>query len=199
MYTVYGDVHSGNCYKVKLVLQQLSQAYNWINIDIMAGDTRRAGFLSINPAGKIPVLVTQDGFSLCESNAILWYLAQDSNLIPQEKNAQAHMLQWLFFEQYTHEPNIAVARFIKHYLGNPDNKKADLQAKIEKGYKALEAMERHLADRAFFVAEQYSIADIALFAYTHIAHEGGFALSGFPHILEWLDRVASQDKFVAIS
>ena len=198
MVKVYGDVNSGNCYKVKLTLEQLRQPYDWVEVDILRDDTRQADFLALNPAGKIPVLITGDGTVLSESNAIIWYLAQQSQLMPEGRLAEAEVLQWLFFEQYMHEPNIASARFIKRYLGNPADRKAELEAKIEKGYQALAVMEKHLAERAFFVSGQYSIADIALFAYTHVADEGGFSLGDFPHISRWIDKVMAQDGHIAI-
>lgn len=198
MHRIYGDVKSGNCYKVKLVPEQLEIGYQWIDVDIINGDTKTSEFKAINPARKIPVLVTQDGERLSESNAIIWYLAQGTELLPEEKFKQAEILQWMFFEQYMHEPYIATARFIKIYLGNPASRQDELAAKIEKGYDALHVMEQHLSSAPFFVGGSYSIADVALFAYTHVAEEGGFSLNAFPNIQRWIDSVSAQNRFIAI-
>ena len=198
MITIYGDVYSGNCYKVKLVAEQLDYRYDWRAIDILQGETKTAEFQAINPAGKIPVMVTDEGRVLAESNAIIWYLAQETPLLPQDSFAQAEILQWLFFEQYMHEPPVAGARFIKRYLGNPEEKKAELAEKIQKGYQALDVMETHLHHHDFFVSAHYSIADIALFAYTHVAGEGGFSLDAYPHIRSWIKRISNQERFVPL-
>ena len=198
MLTIYGDVRSGNCYKVKLVAEQTQQPYHWVDVDIMQGDTTTPQFKRINPAGKIPVLVCPDGKVLAESNAIMWYLAQDSNLIPSGQFEQAQALQWMFFEQYMHEPYIATARFIKVYLGDPESKKDELAVKTERGYLALDVMEQHLTAAPFFVGDAYSIADIALFAYTHVAEEGGFSLKHYPHVRSWIGRVKAQQHFVGL-
>ena len=180
MLTIYGDVRSGNCYKVKLVAEQTQQPYHWVDVDIMQGDTTTPQFKRINPAGKIPVLVCPDGKVLAESNAIMWYLAQDSNLIPSGQFEQAQALQWMFFEQYMHEPYIATARFIKLYLGNPESKKDELAVKMERGYLALDVMEQHLTAAPFVVGDAYSIADIALFAYTARCGRGGVLAQTLP-------------------
>ena len=198
MLKLYGDVKSGNCYKVKLVAEQIQKPYDWIDVDIMNGDTQTPEFRQVNPAGKIPVLVSADGKTLAESNAIIWYLAQDTHLLPTGQFAQAEILQWMFFEQYMHEPFIATARFIKLYLGNPANKQDELAGKMEKGYQALDVMEQHLSSSSFFVGGVYSIADVALFAYTHVAEEGGFSLKDYPHIRHWIDRVAAQEGFIPL-
>lgn len=198
MITIFGDVYSGNCYKVKLVAEQLQYRYEWRAIDILRGDTKTAEFQAFNPAGKIPVIVTETGQVLAESNAIIWYLAQDTFLLPQDSFAQAEILQWLFFEQYMHEPPVAGARFIKRYLGNPEDKQTELAAKIQKGYQALDVMETHLRRHDFFVSAHYSIADIALFAYTHVAEEGGFSLDAYPYIQRWIERISAQDRFVTL-
>jgi glutathione S-transferase len=198
MLKVYGDVYSGNCFKVKLLLEQLSLPYEWIAIDILKGETRTKAFLDKNPNGKIPVLETETGEFLCESNAILCYLAEDSEFVPRDRLERAQVLQWMFFEQYSHEPNIATARYIVRYLGRPAEEEQRLQQKMAPGYRALDVMERHLSSRPFFVGQRYTIADIALYAYTHVANEGGFDLSRYSAIRGWLDRVKSQPKYVGM-
>jgi glutathione S-transferase len=199
MLKVYGDLQSGNCYKVKLLLTQLEQPHEWIHIDILRKQTRTAEFLAMNPNGKIPLLLTEEGVPLAESNAILNYLADGTPYLPRERLARAQVLQWLFFEQYSHEPYIATARFIIRYLGRPEPQEARLQERMSPGYAALEVMEKHLASRRFFVAEQYTIADIALYAYTHVAHEGGFDLARFSAVQAWLRRVKDQPRHIAMS
>jgi glutathione S-transferase len=192
MYTVYGDRKSGNCYKVEMALAQLDLPYEWRDIDVLKRDSRTEAFLAMNPNGQVPLLVTPEGDALPESNAILWYLAEDSALIPQDRMQRAQMLRWMFFEQYTHEPNVAVARFIVRYLGRPPEREEQLQQKIKAGYAALGVMERHLERNQFFAAGTYSLADIALYAYTHVAHEGLIDLAGFPAIQAWMERVRPQ-------
>ena len=200
--TVYGDSQSGNCYKIKLLLAARGDDpdYDWIEMDIQAGDTRKPEFLALNPLGKIPVLVLPDGRVLTESNAIIFHLARGSELLPDDSWAQDQILQWCFFEQYSHEPYIATSRFIMKYLGNPPERQAELEQKREKGEQALAVMERHLeavdGQGGFFVGSRYSIADIALFAYTHVADEGGFTLDGYPFILKWIDRVKATNGFL---
>jgi glutathione S-transferase len=197
MLRVYGDVHSGNCFKVKLVLHQLDIAHEWTHVDILKKETRTAEFLAMNPTGQIPLLQI-DGVYLPESNAILNYLAQGSALMPTERLEHARVLQWMCFEQYLHEPSVASARYIVRYLGRPAEQEQLLQRKIADARKALAIMEQHLASRAFFVAERYSIADIALYAYTHVAHEGEIDLTPFPGIRSWIDRVRAQPRYVAM-
>ncbi len=192
MYRVYGDVWSGNCYKVKLALTQLGLAFEWVPVDIMKSESRTPEFLAKNPNGRVPTLELEDGTCLAESNAILWYLAEGTPLVPAERLARAQTLQWMFFEQYSHEPNIATSRYIIRYLGNPPERRAALAARVEPGYAALGVMETHLAAHSWFAGDRYSIADIALYAYTHCAGEGGFDLARFPAIRAWLARVASQ-------
>ena len=195
---VYGDVWSGNCYKVKLVLTQLGLPFEWMPIDTMKGKTRTAGFLAKNPNGRVPTLELDDGTCLAESNAILWYLAEGTRMVPDSRLARAQALQWMFFEQYSHEPNIATSRYIIRYLGNPPEKSAALAARVEPGYAALGVMEGHLNSRDWFAGERYSNADVALYAYTHCAEEGGFDLARFPAIRAWLDRVRSQPLHIAM-
>lgn len=188
-FVVYGDSRSGNCYKIKLLCAQLGIAYEWREVDILAGDTRTAEFLAMNANGKIPLLALPDGRHLAESNAILAYLADGSELAGSDRFSRAAVLQWMFFEQYSHEPNIATSRFIIQYLGNPPDRQAALEEKWLGGYKALEVMEQQLGNNTFIAGSEYSIADIALYAYTHVAHEGGFDLNDYPATRAWLDRV----------
>ena len=199
MLRVYGDLQSGNCYKVKLLLAQLKRPHEWVNVDILDKQTRTPAFLAKNPNGKIPLLEIEEGVYLPESDAILNYLAEGTPFLPSERLLHAQVLQWLFFEQYSHEPYIAVARYIIRYLGRPEKYETKVQEKMAPGYAALEVMEKHLANRSFFVAERYTIADVGLYAYTHVAHEGGFELSRFPAVKEWLARVRSQPGHVTMS
>ena len=191
---------SGNGYKVRLLLSHLERPYEYVPVDILKGDTRTPQFLERNPNGRIPLLELDDGTFLAESNAILYLLAQSTPYWPQTTLAQAQVLQWMFFEQYSHEPNIATARFwisIKKLETTPFNVEL-LQQKQSLGRAALKVMEDHLARHLFFVGECYSIADIALYAYTHLAGEGGFDLTVHPAIREWLGRVRAQPRHVAI-
>jgi glutathione S-transferase len=198
MYKVYGDYKSGNCYKVKLMLNLLGIPYQWVDIDILNGDTETPEFLAKNPNGKIPVLELEDGTCLWESNAILNFLADGSEFLPTEPRLRTQVLQWQFFEQYSHEPYIAVARFIQFYLNMPEDRLEEYKTTHKRGYKALKVMERQLQTTPYLVGEQYSIADIALYAYTHVAHEGGFDLTPYPAVQAWLKRVASHPKHVAM-
>src|SRR6266481_3399543 len=197
MLRVYGDLQSGNCYKVKLLLAQLKRPHEWVHVDILEKQTR--AFLAKNPNGKIPLLEIEEGVYLPESDAILHYLAEGTPFLPYERLLRAQVLQWLFFEQYSHEPYIAVARYIVRYLGRPEKYETRLQEKMAPGYAALEVMEKHLASRSFFEAERYTIADIGLYAYTHVAHEGGFELSRFPAVKAWLARVRGQPGHITMS
>ncbi len=192
---VYGDVWSGNCYKLKLALTQLGRPFEWVPIDIMKGESRTPAFLAKNPNGRVPTVELDDGTCLAESNAILWYLAEGTPLVPDSRLARARALQWMFFEQYSHEPNIATSRYIIRYLGNPPEKAAALAARVEPGYAALGVMETHLSKDHWFAGGRYSIADIALYAYTHCAGEGGFDLGRFPSVRAWLARVESQPLY----
>ncbi|WPO45885.1 glutathione S-transferase family protein [Pseudomonas sp. S1Bt23] len=198
MYKVYGDYRSGNCYKVKLMLNLLGQPYEWHAVDILNGDTQTEAFLAKNPNGKIPVLELEDGTCLWESNAILNFLADGSEFLPSEPRLRTQVLQWQFFEQYSHEPYIAVARFIQLYLGLPQERQHEYEKLQKRGYKALDVMEHQLARTPYLVGEQYSIADIALYAYTHVAHEGGFDLARYPAIQAWMQRVESHPRHVGM-
>jgi glutathione S-transferase len=197
-YKVYGDYRSGNCYKVKLMLHLLGRSYEWVPVDILRGESREAAFLKKNPNGKIPVLELEDGSCLWESNAILNFLAEGSEFLPADARLRTQVLQWQFFEQYSHEPFIAVARFIKVYLGLPDDRLDEYAAKQLDGYHALDVMEQQLLRTPYLVGEHYSIADVALYAYTHVAGEGGFSLAGYPAITAWLQRVASHPRHVGM-
>ncbi|MAG65112.1 MULTISPECIES: glutathione S-transferase family protein [Pseudomonas] len=188
---IYGDHRSGNCYKLELLCALLDLDYEWQTVDIMRGDTRTPDFLARNPNAKVPLLELDDGRCLAESNAILLFLAEGSRLVPTEPFSRARMLQWLFFEQYSHEPYIAVARFIALYLGLPEERRADYLSKQAGGYKALDVMETQLQNSPYLVADEPSLADIALYAYTHVAADGGFELTGYPAITAWLRRIES--------
>ena len=188
---IYGDHRSGNCYKLELLCALLDLDYEWQTVDIMRGDTRTPDFLARNPNAKVPLLELDDGRCLAESNAILLFLAEGSRLVPTEPFSRARMLQWLFFEQYSHEPYIAVARFIALYLGLPEERRADYLSKQAGGYKALDVMETQLQNSPYLVADEPSLADIALYAYPHVAADGGFELTGYPAITTWLRRIES--------
>jgi glutathione S-transferase len=198
MLKVYGDYRSGNCYKVKLMLHLLGREYQWLPIDILKGETQTAEFLAKNPNGKIPVLELEDGTFLWESNAILNFLADGSEFIPNEPRLRTQMLQWQFFEQYSHEPYVAVARFIQLYQGMPEARREEYEVCHVRGHKAFRVMEQQLQRTPYLVGEQYTLADIALYAYTHVAHEGGFDLSGYPAINAWLERIASHLRHVTM-
>jgi len=198
MYKVYGDYRSGNCYKVKLMLHLLDQPYEWIPIDILKGETQSEAFLAKNPNGKIPVLELEDGTCLWESNAILNFLADGSAFLPTEPRLRTQVLQWQFFEQYSHEPYVAVARFIQLYQGLPEARRSEYEECHVRGHKALKVMEKQLQRTPYLVGENFSIADIALYAYTHVADEGGFDLTLYPAICTWLDRVASHPRYIGM-
>jgi len=199
MYTVYGDMLSGNCYKIKLLMQLLGIGHKWVHVDIMAGETRTEAFLAMNPTGKVPVLAIDGGGYLAESNAILNYLAEGSAFLPAAGMARAKVLEWQFFEQYNHEPYIAVARFIRKFLGLPEERRAEYESRQEGGHKALAIMERRLAKAPFLVGDTATIADISLYAYTHVAEEGGFSLAPYPGIQEWLARIERLPAYVAMA
>ena len=190
---------SGNCYKVRLALEQLGLPYRWVETDPGAGDTRTPDFLAMNPNGKVPTLQLEDGTFLAESNAILNYLAEGSRLLPSERLARAQVLQWMFFEQYSHEPYIAVARAILRYQPPDSPRRAELPRLHERGRQALAVMDKHLAREPFFVGGRYSIADIALYAYTHCAADGGFDLSAYPALTAWLQRLRAQPRYVPLA
>lgn len=185
MYRVYGDMLSGNCYKIKLLMQFLGLEHEWIHVDILAGETHTEAFKQMNPNTRIPVVELGDGKYLWESNAILNYFAEGTHFLPQERFEKAKVLQWQFFEQYSHEPYIATARYINKYLGLPKEREAEYHAKQAGGQNALAVMDKHLADHQFFLGATATIADISLYAYTHVADEGGFDLSKYTNIQRW--------------
>jgi glutathione S-transferase len=198
MFTVYGMADSGNCYKVKLALEQLGKPYRWVEVDSSKGGTQTREFLARNPNGKVPTLQLEDGSYLPESNAILWYLAEGTPLLPEDRLGHARALQWMFFEQYSHEPYIAVARFILRYLPADHPRRAELPRLAERGRHALGVMEQHLAQEPFFAANRYTVADISLYAYTHCARDGGFDLQPYPQVRAWLERVRAQPGHVPL-
>ncbi len=199
MLRLYDDPISGNGYKVRLVLTQLGIPFEYVALDIMKSETRTPEFLAKNPNGRIPTLRLDDGTHLAESCAIVWYLAEGTRLAPADRLARAQTLQWMFFEQYSHEPYVAVARFWHHLPAMSDEQKRQLPDKVKRGYAALDVMETHLAARTFFVAETYGLADVALYAYTHVAGEGGFDLSRYPAIGAWIKRVAAEPNHITIT
>src|SRR5262245_45709445 len=189
---LYDFLDSGNGFKIRLLLAQLGRSYRWVELDILANQTRTPEFLAKNPNGRIPALELDDGTCLAESNAILWYLAEGTPFVPNDRLGRAQVLQWMFFEQYSHEPYVATPRYIVKHLPPDHARRAELPDRLAKGRAALAVMDQHLKLRSFFVAERYTIADIALYAYTHVAHEGGHDLAPYTHVREWLSRVAEQ-------
>jgi glutathione S-transferase len=199
MLKLYDFLPSGNGYKVRLLLTQLGIPFERVEINILKGESRTPEFLRKNANGRIPVLQLDSGEFLAESNAILFYFSEGTEFLPTEKLLRAQVLQWLFFEQYSHEPNIATSRFWISELGKADEYREALEQKRQAGYAALGVMEQHLATHKFFVGDRYSIADIGLFAYTHVADEGGFDLSKFPAIQAWIERVKAQPNYIPIT
>jgi glutathione S-transferase len=190
---------SGNCYKVRLALHQLDIPCEYIQTNILAGESRTVEFLDKNPNGRVPTLQIDDETYLPESNAILWFLAEESSLIPNDRLSRARVLQWMFFEQYSHEPFIATSRFWISILKQPEEYAEQIEAKKTGGRAALLVMEEHLQSNSFFVGSIYTIADIALFAYTHVADEGGFDLAPYPAINAWIERVKNQPRYVEMN
>lgn len=195
---VYGDGKSGNCYKIQLLASFLELDYEWRHIDILAGDTRQEDFVAKNPNAKIPMFELTDGRVLTESNAILNYLAHGSSFLPEQPFELAKVQQWQFFEQYSHEPFIAVARYINKYLGLPQERKAEYESKQAGGHKALAVMDKQLSVSRFLVSEKMTTADVSLYGYTHVAHEGGFDLSSYQHIQRWLKDIEAQPNYRAM-
>jgi glutathione S-transferase len=196
--TLYDYLDSGNGYKIRLLLALLNRPYRWMEVDILAGATRVPAFLAKNPNGRIPTLQLEDGSFLAESNAILWYLGEGTRFVPPDPLGRAQVLQWMFFEQYSHEPYVATPRFIKRHLPENSPRREELSARLKQGRAALAVMEGHLATRRYFVAESYTIADIALYAYTHVADEGGLELEPYPQVRSWLARVAAEPGHVPL-
>jgi glutathione S-transferase len=195
---LYNSPVSGNCYKVRLLLAHLGIEYETVEMSVVDRSNRQEVLGALNPGLRVPTLVLDDGRPLGESNAILWYLGNGTQYVSDDAYERAQVLQWQFFEQYSHEPNIAVARFWLAYSGTPERFEAELPSRMKGGYAALDAMERHLGGRAFMVGDRYSLADISLYAYTHVAHEGEFDLEPYPAIRGWLERVAEQPGHVPI-
>ncbi len=195
---IYGDTQSGNCYKVKLLCSLLEIEHQWVSVDILAGESQSAAFLAMNRNGKIPLLELEDGRHLAESNAILNYLAAGSDLLPTDPYALAKVQEWQFFEQYSHEPFIAVARFIAKYLGLPEDRRADYESKQDGGHKALKCMEHQLEQTSYLAGATLTTADISLYGYTHVAHEGGFDLSLYPSVIAWLERIARHPRYTGM-
>ncbi len=195
---LYNSAVSGNCYKVRLLLAQLGLEYETVDVSVVDRSNRKELLGDLNPGLRVPTLALDDGRPLAESDAILWYFGDGTPYVPDDAYERAQVLQWMFFEQYSHEPYLAVVRFWLAYSGTPEAFREQVPAKMKGGYAALDAMERHLEGKSFLVGERYSIADIALYAYTHVAHEGEFDLEPYPAIRSWLDRVARQPGHVAI-
>jgi glutathione S-transferase len=195
---LYNSAVSGNCYKVRLLLAQLGLEYDTVDVSVVDRSNRGELLGGLNPALRVPTLVLDDGRPLAESNAILWYFADGTEYLADDGYERAQVLQWMFFEQYSHEPYVAVARFLKAYSGQPEQFERQRERLLTGGYAALDAMERHLAGRDFLVGGRYSIADVSLYAYTHVAAEGTFDLGRYPAVRTWLDRVAVQPGHVAI-
>jgi len=199
MLRLYDYLDSGNGYKVRLLFAQLGRACAWEELDILTGETRTPGFLAKNANGRIPTLELEDGRCLAESNAILWYLAEGSPFIPQDRYLRAQTLQWMFFEQYSHEPYVATPRFILKHLAADSPRRAELPDRLARGRAAIAVMESQLSHHSFLVGDGYTIADIALYAYTHVAHEATLDLSPYPAVLAWLGRVAAQPRHIPIT
>jgi len=195
---LYNSAVSGNCYKVRLLFAHLGIPYETVEVSVVDRSNREELLGALNPGLRVPTLTLDDGRPLGESNAILWYFADGTDYVPADRYERAQVLQWQFFEQYSHEPSIAVARFLKSYSGQPELFERQRNRLLTAGYAALDAMERHLEDREFLVGERYSIADISLYAYTHVADEGEFDLGGYPAVRAWLDRVSSVPGHVPI-
>ncbi len=195
MLTVFGMSLSGNCHKVRITLEHLGISYNWRETDILSGATRTPEFLERSPFGKVPVVQLDDGRFLAESNAIIHYLANGTDLWPDQRYAQAEVLKWMFFEQNRHEPSVAEARFIKCFLPANDPRQAELPGKHEAGHAAFAVMEQQLQAHSFLASGRCTIADIALFAYTHVAKEGGFDMSGYGAIRAWIERLLTLPGF----
>jgi glutathione S-transferase len=195
---LYNSPISGNCYKVRLLLAHLGIPYEREDVDVFDRSSRPGLLGSLNPALRVPTIVLDDGRPIGESGAIIWYFGEGSRFVPEDRYERAQVLQWMFFEQYEHEPAIAVVRFLVTYAKTADEH-ADLVAqRTKQGYRALDAMERHLDGRSYLVGDALTLADMALYAYTHVAHEGGFDLDGYPAVRAWLARVAADPGHVSI-
>lgn len=199
MYTLYSMQSSGNSYKVRMLLARLGVSYRLVETDFFRGETRTPEFLMKNPDGRVPVLELPGMRYLAESNAILVYLAENTAFLPEDRFQRAEVFRWMFFEQHSHEPAIAAARLWLHLVkGGRDLRTHEIDQWMEGGYQALSLMERHLANRRYFAGDTTTIADIALYAHTHVAHEGDFDLGGFPRVTEWLARISAEPKHLKI-
>jgi glutathione S-transferase len=199
MFTLYSMQRSGNSYKVRLLLARLRIPFQLVEVDILQGESRTPEFLAMNPNGQVPLLEVAPGRYLAESNAILWYLAGRTELAPEDRMDRAEAIQWMFFEQHSLEPNIGAAWFwLKLIKGGRDLQRHALEDWMEEGYRSFAVMDNHLKTRSYFAADRFTIADIALYAYTHIAHECDFELDGFPNVRAWLGRVAAEDGHVTM-
>jgi glutathione S-transferase len=192
---LYGMTGSGNCWKPAVLMKQLQIPFDWVELDLLKGETRTPAFLALNANGRVPLLQIAPGQLLAESNAMLCYLAEGTPYLPADRWLRAKALEWMFFEQYSHEPYIATVRWWVHYLKKQDEWQDRIAEAMKKGYAALGVMESHLARHSFFTGAQYGVADIALYAYTHVAHQGGYDLSGYPAVNAWLARCASEPRF----
>ncbi|WP_119421740.1 glutathione S-transferase family protein [Desertibaculum subflavum] len=199
MLTLYDYMDSGNGYKARLLLHQLAIPYRRIELDIDKGETRTAAFLAKNPNGRVPALELDDSSIIAESDAIIWYLAEDTPFLPEGRLGRAQALQWMFFEQYSHEPYVATPRYILRHLAPDNPRRSELPERQARGRAALAVMETHLATAPFFVGGHYSIADIALYAYTHVADQAGIDLTPYPAVRAWLGRVAAEPRHIPIT
>jgi glutathione S-transferase len=196
MHTLFGNSISGNCWKPAMMLHVRGLPFRWIEVDILKGESRTPEFLKLNPNGRVPLLVFPDGRTLAESNAMLLHLGEGSTWLPADPFLRAKVYEWLFFEQYSHEPYVATVRFWVKYAGKAEEKKQEIRERIPRGHAALGVMERTLASAPFLVGERPTLADVALYAYTHVAPEGGFSLDESPGIRRWLARFAALPEFV---
>jgi glutathione S-transferase len=196
MYTLYGTAISGNCWKPAFMLRQRGLPFRWEEVDILAGASRTPDFLALNPNGRVPLLRLPDGRLLAESNAMLLHLGEGSRWLPADAYDRAKVYEWLFFEQYSHEPSIATVRFWVACLGKGEEWRQKIAETMPRGYAALGVMERQLAQTPFLAGAEPTLADVALYAYTHVAHEGGYRLDGYPAVRAWLERFAARPEFV---
>lgn len=196
MLKLYGMTGSGNCWKPAVLMRQLGLPFEWVEVDILKGESRSAEYLKKNPNGKVPLLEIAPEKFLAESNAMLCYLAEGSKLLPADRWQRAKVMEWLFFEQYSHEPYVATVRFWVHFLKKQDEWKEKIAEAMKKGHAALGVMEQQLTRTPFLIGGNYSIADIALYAYTHVAHQGGYDMAAYPAIKAWMKRIEQQPHFV---
>jgi len=199
MHILHGNSISGNCWKPAMMLHARGLPFRWVEVDILRGESRTPGFLTLNPNGRVPLLQLPDGRLLAESNAMLLHLGEGSPWIPSDPYLRAKMYEWLFFEQYSHEPYVATVRFWVRYAGKAQEKAQEIVERTVRGHAALGVMEKALAEAPFLVGERPTLADIALYAYTHVAPEGGFSLDAYPAIRRWLDRVRAEPGHVPIT